>query len=166
MLQELINDNINGMTPIGIDTVTTPKLKGGKSNPHQGRVQKHMTGANVMLFQNKKVNGYDAMVKRRLVGEGKNPESFVLSPRKWGTRIPNTPFVEHNGNQYLEVIFLHAGDVHYTLDGVEVDPQEIEGLDLEKKEGAQGGLNDKVIIRTFKVESITAIRINKEEYKL
>ena len=160
MLQALINDNINGMTPIGLDTVTTPKLKGGKSNPMQGRVKKHMKGANVMLFQNKRVHGYEAMVKRRLVGEGKNPASFVLSPRKWGQRIPNTPFVEHNGNYYLEVIFLHAGEVEYTLDDQPIAVEDIVGLELNKKEAHQGGLSDKVIVRTFKVEGIERVTIN------
>jgi hypothetical protein len=160
MLQALVNDNVNGMTPIGLDTVTTPRLKGGKSNPHQGRVRKIMTGANVMVFQNKRVHGYDAMVKRRLVGEGKNPASFVLSPRKWGSRIPNTPFVSHNGNIYLEVIFLSAGTVSYTLDGNPIDRDDIEGLDVNRKEAAQGGLHDKVIIRTFKAASINRVTIN------
>ncbi len=160
MLQALINDNINGMTPIGIDTVTTPKLKGGKSNPMQGRVTKHMTNANVMLFQNKRVHGYKAMVQRRLVAEGKNPEDFKLSPRKWGTRIADVPFVEHNGKFYLECIFLSSGEVHYELDGVWIDPNDIEGLELNKKEAHQGGLSDKVIVRTFKVDSVKRVTIN------
>ena len=160
MIQALVNDNINGMTPIGLSTVTVPKLRGGRANPHQGRITKHMSGANVMLFQNKRVHGYDAMVKRRLVMEGKNPANFVLSPRKWGTRIPETPFVEHNGNLYREVIFLHAGEVHYELDGKPIAAEDIQGLDLNRREARQGGLSDKVIVRTFKVEGITRIVIN------
>lgn len=162
MIQQLINDNINGMSPIGIDTVTTPKLRGGQRNLMQGRVRKHMTGANVMLFQNKNVNGYDAIVRRRLESEGKDPDGFVLSPRKWGTRLENTPFVEHNGQYYLECIFLHSGDVSYTLDGEAINVEDIEGLDLVRTPAEQGGLNDKVVIRTFKVESITRVTINHE----
>ena len=129
MLRALVNDNVNGMTPIGIDTVTSPRLKGGKSNAMQGRVKKIMTGANVMLFQNKTVHGYDAMVKRRLIGEGKNPANFVLSPRKWGTRIAGTPFVTHNGNYYLECIFLSSGQVSYTLDDLPINVEDVTGLD-------------------------------------
>lgn len=161
-IQTLINENVNGMTFIGLDTTTTPKLKGGKSNPHQGRVRKHMKGANVMVFQNKSVHGYDAMVKRRLEQEGKDPETFKLSPRTWGQRIAGTPFVEHNGQFYLEVIFLRSGEVTYTLDGQVTDPSDIEGLDIDKKEGHQGGLSNKVIIRTFKVDSIDRVTINNE----
>lgn len=165
-IQDIINNNVNGMTFIGLDTTTEPRLKGGKSNPHAGRVTKVMTGANVMVFQNKSVNGYDAMVRRRLEKEGKNPDTFKLSPRAWGSRVTGTPFVEHNGQLYLEVIFLSSGKVHYELDGVEIDAADVNGLDRDKPEGAQGGLNDKVIIRTFKVSSIDRVTINKETYEL
>lgn len=165
-IQDIINDNVNGATFVSIDTTTEPRLKGGKSNPHKGRVTKVMTGANVMVFQNKSVNGYDAMVKRRLEKEGKNPDDFQLGPRAWGERIPNTPFVEHKGQLYLEVIFLKSGEVHYELDGVEVDAAEIQGLEYTSNNGHQGGLDDKVIIRTFKVDNINRVTINKEVYDL
>lgn len=154
---------VSGSSFIGLDTVTTPKLRGGKSNPMQGRVQKHMTGASVMVFQNKKSHGYDNMVKRRLEKEGKNPESFKLSPRKWGERIENLPVVVHNGKEYLEVIFLHSGKTFYTLDGKQIERDHIEGLEA-KPEGHQGSLENKVIIRTFAADSITEIRINGQAF--
>ena len=157
-------ENVNGATFIAIDTSTEPKLTGGKKNAYKGRVRKIMTGANVMVFQNKTINGYDAMVKRRLEKEGKAPESFSLSPRAWGTRLPNTPIVEHKGSYYLEVIFLNKGDVHYEVDGAVTDPATITGLAGYNGEAEQGGLNDKVIIRTFKIDSITSITINGETY--
>jgi len=168
-INTIINDNVNGATFVSISTSTDVKLLGGKKNMMQGRVRKITTGANVMVFQNKTVNGYDAMVKRRLEKEGKNPESFELSPRVWGTRLPNMPFVHHidkNGNEnyYLEVIFLNSGESHYELDGKIISADQIEGLNLDKKEGDQGGLNDKVIIRTFKLDSITSVTINKETF--
>ena len=159
--------NINGASFVTIDTVTTPKLTGGKSNPHQGRVQKVMTGANVMVFQNKNSNGYENMVQRRLKLEGKDPSSFVLGARAWGTRLDNLPIVEHTKNgdtkHYLEVIFLKAGSSHYTLDGNIVPASSIQGLQ-ESSEGEQGGLNDKVVIRTFDVENITQIRADGQVF--
>lgn len=154
--------NVNGNTIISIDTATTPVLKGGKSNPHQGRVTKLMVGANVMVFSNKKTHGYEAMVQRRLLKEGKNPASFTLGERPWGVRVPNLPIVEHEGNQYLEVIFLKSGTVQYMLDGKPVKKEDIQGLE-EKKEGEQGGLEDKVIIRTFKAENLYRIVIDGVE---
>lgn len=163
-LYELMTDHVNGATFITIDTETNVKLKGGKKNIQQGRVTKRVTGSNVMVFQNKKTNGYDSMVKRRLEKEGKDPTSFELSPRTWGTRLQGVPFVEHNGKYYLEVIFLHSGDVEYLLDGQPIDPDKIDGLPPRGPEGKQGGLEDKVIIRTYSVESIKAITIDRNRY--
>jgi hypothetical protein len=174
---QLINilAKVNGASFVSIDTLTEVKLKGGRSNPFQGRVTKLHTGASVMVFQNKKSNGYENMVRRRLLAEGKDPETFELKPRKWGTRIPETPFIEHikmgdNGKQfierYLEVIFLKAGTSQLMVDGKPYDG-EIPGLpeDVEDPE-SQGGLDNKVIIRTYKCDSIKCIRVDKQEYKL
>lgn len=159
----LFTEHVNGATFISIDTKTDVTLLGGKKNPMQGRVQKSTTGSNVMVFQNKTTNAYENMVNRRLEKEGK-PVVFEVGPRKWGTRIPNTPFVEHNGELYLEVIFLRAGEVQYLLDGQPVDKADIEGLAEKPDYEGQGGLDNKVIIRTFKVSSIVGFTIDKQKY--
>jgi len=161
---ENILSTVNGATFISMDTTTTPTLLGGKANPMKGRIRKHNTGANIMVFQNKASNAYDNMVKRRLEKEGKNAELFKLSPRKWGTRVQGLPIVEHKGAQYLEVIFLKAGRSSYTLDGQPIDKADIQGLNDSTPEGEQGSLNDKVIIRTFKVDSIDRLRVGGTEY--
>ena len=163
-IHTLFTEHVNGASFISINTSTEPKLTGGKKNPHLGHVRKVMEGANVMVFQNKTINGYEAMVKRRLEKEGKSSTLFDLSPRVWGTRIPNTPFVEHKGNYYLEVIFLKSGGVTYTLQGVPVEADTIQGLKLNNEEADQGGLNDKVIIRSFKIESIRSLTIAGDTY--
>lgn len=156
--------SLAGGTFVGMDTLTSVTLTGGKKNPQQGRVTKRMTGATVMCFSNTNGSAYDAMVKRRLEAEGKDPATFELSPRAWGNRIVGTPFVEHKGAHYLEVIFLRAGAVQYLLDGKEVDVSEIEGLP-EKREGEQAGLENKVVIRTFALDSIVALRADGKEWK-
>ncbi len=104
------------------------------------------------------------MVKRRLKKEGKDPGDFQLSARAWGTRIPNTAFVEHKGQFYVEVIFIKAGAVMYELDGVECDIDTIEGAPEDREPTGQGGLVNQVIIRTLKCESITRIRNHGVEY--
>ena len=163
-IYDIMTQNVNGATFIGVDTCTAARLKGGKKNPHVGNVQKHQEGSSVMVFQNKTGSSYDKMVKRRLEKEGKNPENFRLSPRTWGTRIPNTPFIEHNGQYYLEVIFLKPGDVTYMYEGKPIAAADVQGLEHTEETGEQGGLNDKVIIRTFKISSLTQIRINKQTF--
>jgi hypothetical protein len=162
-IAKIIADNVNGSTFVGIDTITNVKLSGGKKNELQGRVTKKQVGSSVMVFQNKTTNGYENMVHRRLEQEGIKPESFVLGPRKWGTRIENLPFVEHKGGYYLEVIFLKPGNVTYLVDGIETDKSQITGLPVTVP-SKQGGLEKKVQIRTPKIESITQLTINKKSY--
>ena len=148
-----------GGTFVGIDTRTSVKLTGGRKNVQQGRVTKVMRGATVMVFTNAEVNAYDAMVRRRLAAEGLDPESFTLGERVWGTRVAGTPFVEHNGKYYLETIFLKPGTVEYELDGVPVSPLLIEGLpDSRVDPESQAGLGDKVVVRTFALDSIMGLR--------
>ena len=159
--------NVNGGSFISLDTSTSPVLTGGKKNPMQGRITKIMQGASVMVFQNKKSNAYENMVKRRLEQEGKEPMNFELSPRTWGHRIPDTPVIEHEKDgvvkHYLEVIFLKPGNVKYLLDGKKINKADIEGL-KEVETGGQGGLDNKVIIRVFGVDSITEIRIDGQAF--
>jgi hypothetical protein len=156
-----------GLSTIYIDTSTTPTLTGGKKNPMQGRVRKINVGSKVLLFRNTDGSAYQNMVKRRLAKEGKNPEDFKLSPRAWGTRIPSTPFIENKGNFYLEVIFMESGETHYELDGKKIEASKIEGLKYSP-ESKQGGLseNNKVIIRSFKLESLTRVSINGNDNKV
>ena len=161
-------ENVNGASFVGIDTETVVALTGGKGNPQKGRVTKVVTGSSVMVFQNKNANGYENMVERRLAAEGKDSKSFELGPRKWGTRITNTPFIEHDKDgttkHYLEVIFLNAGEVNYLLDGKPIDKVDVIGLPKPRPSG-QGGLENQVIIRSYALDSIRAIRIDKTEYK-
>jgi len=160
--------SVNGAKFISIDALTEVKLRGGMSNPHQGRVTKRMTKARVAVFQNKVINGYDAMVKRRLEAEGKDPNNFVLSPRAWGTRVPNMPIVVHEKDgqvkYYLEVIFMSPGHVEYRLDGVPCNKSDIIGL-IEARPAEQGGLDNKVILRDFAADSITEIRIDGKAFQ-
>jgi len=164
-LREKLVD-INGATFIGIDTETPVKLTGGLKNPLQGHVTKLVEGSSVMVFTNQRSNAYSNMVKRRLEAEGKNAEQFILGVRAWGERIPNTPLIDHNGEIYLETIFLRAGTVKYLVDGVETAAADITGLPPRKEEAEQGGLDNKVIIRTYKVSSIKRVTIDKETYAL
>lgn len=168
---ETIFGQVNGSSFVSIDTLTVPVMnkttsgRGSEPNPHYGRVLKHGIGHNVMVFQNKKTNGYENMVERRLIAEGKDPTSFELSPRSWGQRIPDTPFVEHNDALYLEVIFLKPGQSFYSLDGVRTSESVLIGL-RDHQEAEQGGLDNKVIIRTFKFDSIKKVHIGGVAYTI
>jgi hypothetical protein len=148
---------LNGTAIAAIDTFTPVKLTGGKKNAMQGKIYKKVTGSNIMFFCNLNSNGYENMVNRRLEQEGKEP--FTLSPRVWGERVTGTPFVSHKGSLYVEAIFLKAPTkITYYLDDQEIDKSDIIGLP-EKSEGDQGGLDNKVVIRTYHIENITSLKM-------
>ena len=163
--------NLTGNTIAAVTTITPVKLLGGKSNPLQGRVTKLVETGQVMVFANQKSNGYKNMVCRRLEKEGKNPEQFQLGKRVWGKRISGTPFVEHKGNKYLEVIYLQTPKrVQYLLDGRRVDKESIQGMPKKSAQeiaGNQGGLDigDKVIIRTYNLDNIISVKTGGKEYR-
>lgn len=164
---------VNGATFISLDTVTVPEMNRTMSgnravpNPHFGHITKRQTGSSVMVFQNKRVNGYENMVRKRLLEEGFDPDSFVLSPRRWGVRIPNMPIVEHEDGTYLEVIFLRPGPVEYMLDGEPIARNEVIGIrEYGPSPSSQGGLLNKVHLRVFSFDSITRLRIANTEYHL
>ena len=166
---------LKGCSFAGLDTVTevkvtknmpgSPRGKNAIANPHHGRVTKRMTGARIMVFGNVNSNGYENMVKRRLEQEGKDPNDFVLSDRKWGERLKGSPMVkkaEADGSTsyYLEAIFMAPGETEYFLDGVTpIEKEDVIGMSQSKpNDAAQAGLENMVQIRTFKLDSITQIR--------
>ena len=63
---------------------------------------------------------------------------------------------------------IKKSEMKYFLDGVEILKKDIEGLESDKEEGNQGGLgeNNKVIIRTYKIESLTRVTIGGKTYIL
>jgi len=152
-------DAFKGNTFIGLDTETVVPLKGGKSNPMKDKVTKRVTRSKVQIFGNVHQNGYGNMVARRLVAEGKDPEEFELGQLKWGTRVPGSAFIEHKGSYYVQVIFQESGSVEYFYNGQMIEKDKIIGLDeKEPRDDSQGGLEKKVIVRSYKLDSIKEAR--------
>lgn len=166
-------EKVSGTSFIGLDTETEVKLKGGKANPYKSRITKKMTGASVMVFSNSNGSAYESIVKNRLIKEGKDPNTFTVGPRAWGTRIEGTPFIKHNDKTYLEVIFLKAGETSYFLDGKPLTKEQLEEIPgFEKKEDkpevnedSQGGIENKVIIRTFDISNVSEIRVDHDVFR-
>lgn len=172
-LNELVSQ-VKGTTFAGLTTKTQVKLTGGKKNEMQGRVEKLTEGSNIILYSNSEKNGYAEMVKRRMIKEGKDPSEFQLKPRAWGVRVGKSPFIEHNDKYYFECIFVSPGKTTYLLDGNPILKEDIVGLPVpkenteeevesEKKQFSNNDLEDKVIIRTFALESIVSIKLKNEE---
>lgn len=154
-LEEIINNNKDAKE-VRISFVSDVKLTGGKKNPLQGLVEKEVLKARVELTRK---DTYSNEVKARLISEGKNPDEFKVQKRPWGTRIGDSPIIEHKGNKYLECIFLNNPDVaaKYYVNGYEHDPSLIEGFRNvnESKE-----LVNSIILRCIKFENLTEIEID------
>ena len=158
-IEELLS-SFQGSTFASLDTITNVALKGGKKNEMQGRVTKRTSNNQVMLFTNEKSNGYENMVKRRLVAEGKDPESFTVGPLPWGERVPNTPLIKHKDRYYIQMIFNKSGNSNYFLDNRAIDKADITGLEERVGTGKQGLEEDNgVVVRTVALDSIIEIRL-------
>jgi hypothetical protein len=169
-----ILSKVDGASFAALDTVTVPALKGGKANPMQGKLLKVCLGHRVMLFSNKQNSGYENKVRRHLIKEGKNPDSFVMGSLPWGERIPDSPFIQHKDKLYLQCVFLKPGTTEYrvkeTIVGQDYGPilpgsllskDQIEGLD-DRTGSEHQNLEDQVIVRTYALDSIVGLRAFNE----
>jgi hypothetical protein len=107
-------------------------------------VTKITTGRRVILFTNKFGSGYEATVRRRLIEAGKNPNNFELRDLKWGTRVPDTPLIEHKGKTYLQCVELTEGASKYYFLGAEADPA---NLNLRERHRSDQGLSPEEEVR-------------------
>lgn len=157
-------DSIKGSTFAAMDTITEVKLKGGKKNAMLGRVTKHTAGNRVQLFTSHR--GYKNMVNRRLEAEGK-PATFEPAALPWGTRIDDSPLIEHNGKFYIQMIFQKGGESTYYLDNKVINKADIEGFPEPTQGPGRTGLEDgnEPIVRTFALDSIREIRMMGETVK-
>lgn len=156
------------------------------ANPHFERISKTEVGASVIVGAD-----YQTMVKKRLSEQqieeykhadelreaGKenmakaieenaaDPLDFIVGERKWGTRIDGTPLIEHKGDYYIDVIYLKSGESVFRDGGKLIDEDDIQGYNKPKQSTqSQGGVDNKVIFRTIKLDSLVELRINKKVY--
>lgn len=162
---------LSGVSFISLDTTTEQKVNKfyvdddgeKKPNPHHGRITKKMIGGRGLIYQNKNVNGFQNQVNSQMKKEGLSGE-FKVGPRSWGVREKDLPIVTLRDQVYLEVIFADKGKTQYYLDDHPIDRKDILGLPKQSKPTGQGGVKQQIVIRTFKVESIDALRVFRKEY--
>lgn len=121
------------------------------------------TGQRVLLFATHGGSGYEAMVKRRLIEAGKNPDNFSVGDLPWGRRVNNLPLIEHKGKTYLQVIELSEGESKYfnTVTWNETDPDD---LNLPSKRTNQGlSATDEVRVRCYNIEHLTRVVLMGEQ---
>lgn len=155
---ETLLNQIKGCTFAGLDTLTPITLRGGKSNPQLGKVFKLNVKSNVMIGAN-----YEDMINRRLETEDVDP-NFTVKPLRWGERIENSPLIYNKGEVFLQVIFLKSGTVSYFHNKAEINEDAIIGFPTRPQAPDQGGLENKVIVRTYNIRHITSMRVMGGQY--
>ena len=150
-----------GTTFAGMRIKTTPKQKGGKKNPYQGRVQRVAT-VNAILGTN-----YEKVVNDRLQKEGKERD-FVASPSNVGGPILDkatgawTGFLynDNTGNTYLQFMQNSSTTEGWLLDGQPAEFDEAWQVYTSSSKPTQGGLVNSVNVRTVTVDNIMELRVN------
>lgn len=152
--------SIKGATPATFVAVTEVKMN-KTNNPYYGRVTKKQKSNVFINFD------YAGSVNRKLIKKGKEPD-FVAKPRKWGSKLPNTPIIFHENKYYLEARFLNnEPQVEYMVEGVVTDKAVLETyLPVRKTESIREhqGLDEEITIRDFNVANIHELTVNGVRY--
>jgi hypothetical protein len=114
---------------------------------------------------------YASAVNAQRKREGKEPD-FVPLPRKWGTRLSNSPFVAHvlkttgEHKLYLEVRILKSIDHQYIQPskGIIIDNEAVKPYLREKPQQITQDLEKEIIHRDYDVKNIACIIIDKKGY--
>lgn len=157
-LKDMLLNARRGANIVSIETETTPRMR-KTGNPYAGR-----------LVKQSKINGminwyYENSVNNQREREGKKTD-FEAKPRQWGKRVKGTPLVEHKGRYYLEVKVENTyGKTYIDDQGNVVNQEEIEEF-LYNSSSSRQGVEDKVILRDYKLDSIQSITMNGKKYKV
>lgn len=122
------------------------------------------------VFKLSRVNGminwnYEGAVNRQREREGVEGD-FVSHPRAWGVRMPRTPFVQHNDTLYLELKVQKSVDEpsYVNAAGETVNINLIREHLPASSSSSRQGVEKEIILRDYKMESITSITMDKTSY--
>ena len=107
---------------------------------------------------------YTNSVNRQREREGLEAD-FMALPRTWGERIGKSPVIQHKGQFYFSVhINTVTTDVTYQdVDGNDVAKEDFAEF-LPKPSASRQGVENEVITRDYKIESILQIRMKGYTY--
>lgn len=102
----------------------------------------------------------------RPVGDDGEVELFEPKPRKWGTRIKGTPFVENNGKLYVEVKVERtlAAPTYRDADGHELTAEQVAPFMPKRKKSSRQGVDKEVVLRDYSLGNIRRIKVNGEAF--
>jgi hypothetical protein len=145
-----------------VRTVTVPEMR-KTNNPFCGKVVKVQdlsASVGSWNYQRAVNNRRQKEWQKALLSDETTPQpaEFVSEARKWGTRVPNTPFVEHKGQLYVELsVHKCLRQVYLDDQGNPVSKELLEPYLPKKKEGERQELDNPIILRDVKVENIVSV---------
>lgn len=102
-------------------------------------------------------------------------EAFHSQPRKWGQRIAKTAFVRHikelkknvhEKRVYVELKVERSIGHQYFVDGEPIDDIIVNDYIRSGSESDRQGVDKKIILRDYRLSSITGIKLNGEFYNV
>lgn len=112
---------------------------------------------------------YAAAVNKQREREGKEAD-FVPSPRKWGTRLKDSPFISHvlktgEHKLYLEVKIEKSINHIYYIPSIKkiISDNEVKPYLREKPESKQD-VEKEIVLRDYNVANIAAITVDGQGY--
>ena len=152
--------DVKGARFCTIVTTTEPKMN-KKNNPYFGNLLKTSEANVTMNFI------YENAVNNQQIREG-NEGTFVVKPRTWGEKIPNTCFIMHNDQMYMEVKYnaIPSSSYYSTIETNEIINKEFikPFLPAKKSQAESQGVEKEIIIRDIKISNIREIKINQKHY--
>lgn len=161
-LKQLLQDKAGSKTAIvTFAAKTIPPLR-KKNNPYLGRVHKIS-----------KVNGiigiwsYQNSVNRQRDKEGVE-DFFVPIERRWGKRIPQSPFVEYQDKLYLEVRVNNSNFAYYLDNQLapDSDVKLIESFIPEKNESLRQMVDSPIVLRDYEICNITHLQMGGDIFEV
>lgn len=127
-LVSMINNMDSDSKQFAIFFKSVPNMRGGTKNPFRGRVEKVTNNAVVEVYAD--CSTWAEQLAKEAEAKGEPP--YEPKPRRWGTRIGNSPFIKHtkDGEErlYLEMFMVSPGDTHYEIDGVQATDEQMNDL--------------------------------------
>lgn len=162
-LVKLLSGNL-GAKMVTIISSTEPPMR-KTANPFYGRVRKISRVNGVIGWQ------YESAVNRQRDRE-QRPENadgtiehFFAEPRKWGERLPGSPWVSHKQQMYLELKVERVLGHEYRCDGKPIDVAELEPwLQRKTGESSRQGVEKEIILRDYRLDSILAVTFGGKQY--
>jgi len=167
-LRTVLESLPNEPADVTITSRTEPAMR-KTNNPYIGRVFKLSIVSGTINWH------YASEVNRQRNREGgftlvdgavvaSEVDNFEARPRKWGTRLKDSPFVEHKGNFYLEMKVRESQGHEYRDEYGDKIPDEkmekIRSFFPKKSESSRQGVNGEIILRDYRFDRITAITLH------